>query len=309
MNRQLLLQLVLLFALTQCLGLFVGNYLVQNDIRATIVNDNPDAVENGVGLIVWILLFTGLLLLVIKLVSDRNLFFLLKGLEAMAIFGSGLIVLLPLGIDDLVSFSLAIALVAARIVWKEHLLLRNISSIVAAAGAGALIGASIGVVPILVFLLLMAIYDFIAVFKTGHMVTLAKSLTKKNLSFTFAMPTTKAATEKDKTGDGPWRGKAGRRPPSPPLREGGEGHQFELGTGDMVVPLAFAVSVLAASQKTIPMPYSILPAVAVLIASLMGLVFTVHQASQKEGRALPALPVQAVLMAIVFGLMRLAGIL
>ncbi len=305
MNRQLLTQLILIFVVTQALGLFVGSYLIGQGIRTTIVSDNPEGLENGIGLIAWILALTAVLLIVIKFVSDKILFIFLKGLEALAVFGSAMIVLLPFGLSDLLMLGIGIALVGARIAFRGSVLLRNISSIVAAAGAGALIGASVGVVPLLVFLLLMAAYDFIAVFKTKHMVTLAKSLTTKNLAFTFAMPTVKEADSetsehvKNAKGHGWLEGGSDKKLV--------RGHQFELGTGDMVVPLAFAVSVLATAQKTIPMPYALLPAGAVLAASLMGLVFTVHQVSKKEGRALPALPVQAGLMAVVFGLMRVAG--
>ncbi len=300
MNYRLLAQLALLFITTQALGLFVGNYLISQDIHTTIVSDNPDGVENGIGLIVWILIMTGVLLAIIKFVSEKILFILLKGLETLAIFGSAFIVLLPFGLDEAAILSLSALLVIVRIVKKDNVLLRNVSSTVAAAGAGALIGASIGIFPILVFLLLMAAYDFIAVFKTGHMVTLAKSITNKNLSFTYAMPASQ-----------PMQGKGGNNTAGAKAGSGKmvKGHQFELGTGDMVVPLAFAVSVLSAALKVLPMPYALLPSLGVLAVSLLGLGFTVHMASQKVGRALPALPVQALLMAIVFGLIKLSGIM
>ena len=86
-----------------------------------------------------------------------------------------------------------------------------------------------------------------------------------------------------------------------------KGHQFELGTGDIVVPLAFSVSVMSDTLKSLGQPLNLLPALAVLIVSLMGLAFTVHAASKHEGKALPALPVQAILMAVVFGIVKLAG--
>ncbi len=309
MNTQLLSQLILFFVLTQGLGLFVGNYLISQDIRTIIVSDNPDAVENGLGLIAWILGFTAVLLIIIRLASENILFIILKGLEALAIFGSSLIVLLPFGLDDLAMLALGGGLVAARALWEGNVLLRNVSSTVAAAGAGALIGASIGVLPIVVFLLLMAAYDYIAVFKTRHMVVLAKSLTKKNLAFTYAMPTTKSASAQNENyAKGKGRLKRGLRWGAADSKiKRVKGHQFELGTGDMVVPLAFAVSVLAAAQKIYLAPLAFAPAAAVLAASLMGLLFTVLQVSKKEGTALPALPMQACLMAIVFGLMRVAG--
>ncbi|VVB98859.1 Signal-peptide peptidase, presenilin aspartyl protease [uncultured archaeon] len=309
MNKQLLAQLFLLFILTQALGLFAGNYLLEQGIRTTIVSDNPEGMENALGLIIWILFITAVLLIVIKFAPEKLAALIFKAMELLAIFGSGIIVTMPLNMGDLASILICLALVSSRIIWKENVLLRNITSIIAAAGAGALIGASIGTTPLLVFVLLIAAYDFIAVFRTGHMVTLAKSLTKKNLSFTYAMPTSLHSTEIEKNDIAKGQSQADRRSPSLLPREGGKGHQYELGTGDMVVPLAFAVSVLgeATKIKFIPMPFALLPSLAILAVSLAGISFTLHYVSLEKGRVLPALPVQAMLMAIVFCAIKFAG--
>ena len=118
----------------------------------------------------------------------------------------------------LLALILPLAIVIARFVFRKNIWLRNLASILAAAGAGPLIGYNFGIIPVALFLVILAGYDIIAVFYTKHMVTLAKSITKKNLAFTFALPTTD--------------------------------HQFELGTGDMVIPLVFAVSVLTETTKS-----------------------------------------------------------
>ncbi|MAG18152.1 MAG: hypothetical protein CL944_01625 [Candidatus Diapherotrites archaeon] len=273
MNKQLIIQLIIIFVLTQGIGLYAGNFMIEQDIHTTLVTDNPDDVENSIGLMVWILGFTAILLILIKFAPEWLLTILLKGIESMAIFGTTLIVLLPTGIVDEIILLIAIVFVVLRIIFKEHLLLRNASSIVAAAGAGALIGASLGVIPILVFIVLLGVYDYIAVFKTKHMVTLAKGVTKKNLAFTYALPTKE--------------------------------HKFELGTGDMVIPLAFAISVLA-TQTTSGL-VKFIPSVAILIASLAGLIITLDYASKNKGKPLPALPLQTVLMVLVFGITKILG--
>ena len=270
MNKKLITQLILLFVITQGLGLVTGNFLINEDIHATLINEDPEAIENSIGLIVWILLFTGILLLLIKFAPEWLFYLLIKGIESLAIFGTTLIVLSVFLADGIIVLSLAILLVALRIIFKNNVLLRNISSIFAAAGAGALIGASMGVVPIIVFIVLLSVYDLIAVFKTKHMVTLAKGVTKKNLSFSFAMPTKE--------------------------------HQFELGTGDMVIPLAFAVSVLGVAKAGANGAEVFLPAILILFASLIGLIATLHYTSLKKGRAMPALPLQTLLMIIIFGI-------
>ncbi len=275
MNKALIAQLVFLFAITQALGLFTGNYLVQENIRTVIVSENPEAVENAFGLIAWIIGITVFLLAIIKFAPELLLTLILRSVEALAIMGAAVIVLLPFRIADTTTIGLALLLIAVKTIFSKSVLMRNIAGIIATAGAGALIGASLGTTPLIVLLLLLSTYDFIAVFKTGHMVTLAKGLTRKNISFAFAMPTKE--------------------------------HQFELGTGDIVMPLAFAVSILSETAKAFPPPYSLAPPVAVLAVSLAGIVFTLDYASLKKGTPLPALPLQAALMLIVYAAIKLAG--
>jgi presenilin-like A22 family membrane protease len=169
---------------------------------------------------------------------------------------------------------LAILFIILRNAVPEHLLLRNATTVILAAGIGAILGSGIGVIPVLAFLAAMSIYDYIAVFKTGHMVTLAKAVTKQNLSFTFAMPTPE--------------------------------HQFELGTGDIVLPLAFAVSVLHQYAARMAYPNYWIAPLAILAAAFIGLHFTLHYASKRVGKALPALPLQSVLMIIAYAALWLA---
>jgi len=106
------------------------------------------------------------------------------------------------------------------------------------------------------------------------MVTLAKGISGKNLAFTVAIPTKE--------------------------------HQFELGTGDLVMPLVFAVSSMHASQG-LGFPNYVVPAAMILIASLIGLLFTIDWVKKHIGRALPALPPQAVLMILAWLLSKAVG--
>ncbi|MDD5111485.1 MAG: presenilin family intramembrane aspartyl protease, partial [Candidatus Altiarchaeota archaeon] len=78
-------------------------------------------------------------------------------------------------------------------------------------GAGALLGASLSIIPSIILLIILSIYDLIAVFWTKHMVTLAENA-KGKLPFMFIIP------HKGKT--------------------------VGLGTGDLAIPLVFTASVL-----------------------------------------------------------------
>ena len=55
MNKQLIIQLIIIFVLTQGIGLYAGNFMIEQDIHTTLVTDNPDDVENSIGLMGCIL--------------------------------------------------------------------------------------------------------------------------------------------------------------------------------------------------------------------------------------------------------------
>ncbi|MFH1663787.1 MAG: presenilin family intramembrane aspartyl protease [archaeon] len=277
MNKNLLLQLVALFLVTQILGLYVGLNLVSSGIqREGIVNDNPDDPINSVGLFGYILVSTAILLIVLKFYKGDLLFIFV---ESLLVFLTSLIVfgfVLPEELG-LIALALAVLLVATRLIFRKNVLLRNIASVIAAAGAGPLIGYNFGLIPVMLFLIILAGYDIIAVFYTKHMVVLAKSITKKNLAFTFALPTKE--------------------------------HNFELGTGDMVIPLVFAVSVLTETSKYFVFPFNLVSPAIILWGSLVGLGLTVHYSSKNVGNALPALPLQTIIMFLMLGLCYALGVL
>lgn len=264
--QSVLVKLVALFLATQAIGLVVGSSLIAEIDsgqmeRPTVFTDNPEDPLNALALIGGILFFTLLLLVFMKFFKGAGLFRLF---EFFVVFTASIIVF-SVFLPGL-AFLFAFELVALRLLLPENVSIRNLAAVISVAGVGALIGISLGVIPVLVFLILLSVYDFIAVFKTKHMVKLAKGITNKNLAFTVAIPTKE--------------------------------HQFELGTGDLVLPLVFAVSVLNASPA--PYPFSLVPALMVLAASLIGLLFTIEWVSRHIGKALPALPPQAALMIIAW---------
>ncbi|HLD58075.1 MAG TPA: presenilin family intramembrane aspartyl protease [archaeon] len=275
MDKRLLFQLILLFVLTQAIGLFVAFNLISGISAGTIeqpgiITQNPDDIANALFLIAYILVGTGFFLFAIKFVKRPWLF---KVLELFILFfTAGLLFEFALG--EPWGILLAIILVASRIIFRKNIWLRNLGSIISSATVGALVGITLGVIPILVFITALSIYDYIAVFKTKHMVTLAKGIQGKNLGFTLAMPTPK--------------------------------HTFELGTGDLVIPLAFATS---AMQNSLPLgfPNYFFIAIFILLGSIVGLILTLEYLSKRIGTALPALPLQTAIMIVIFAAAKLAG--
>jgi presenilin-like A22 family membrane protease len=266
-KNQVFVLLTAIFIIAQGIGIFVATRLITLGVKSSTITGDMNNPLEAIYLIVMILLMTGLILVLLKYKKQRKFLWLV---EIFAIFGTSIIVFSTIIVDDMIVFLITILLITLRQTHKEDLLLRNIVSIIAIAGAGSLIGISFGVAPILLFVTLLAIYDFIAVFKTKHMVALGKAVTKENLAFTVAMPTKE--------------------------------HKFELGNGDLVIPLVITSSILANGFFN----NNILVAMLCLIGSYVGLVFSIYIVKTKK-IALPALPPQIVLILIIVGLSFLFG--
>lgn len=275
MEKKLLVQLIALFLIAQAIGLFVSYNLIVDIASGSleqpgIISQNPDDIANALALIAYILVGTVFFLIALKF-ARKGIF--LKLLEIFIVFITSWLVF-ELVFGEPIGLLLALALIAARIVWKQSIWLRNASSIISVSVVGALVGITLGIIPVLIFVIALAVYDYIAVFKTKHMVKLAKGISGKNMAFTLAMPT-----------------------PS---------HTFELGTGDFAVPLAFATSVLRDSFA-LGFPSMFVAPLLVLLGSIIGLVLTLEYLSKRIGIALPALPLQTGIMLAMFLIAKTAG--
>jgi presenilin-like A22 family membrane protease len=256
--------IILMFLITQLLGLYVGNEYFKG-IKVGVFEPaipEPEKVESSFMLFFYILITTAAILLTVRVWKG-----ILRGLEAFVIFFSSWFVfdfLFPFGLWIFsIGFILAILLTLWKVI-KPSILTQNVAAVISGAGVGSLLGASLGLLPSLVFIILLSIYDFISVFITKHMVRLAKIVTEKPTAFTIAAP------------------HRFKKPKYIPLKKRRKKvHVFQLGVGDMVVPLMFSVSLLSR--------FSILNSIITMIGSLIALsiliIFTL-----KKPRVLPALP-------------------
>lgn len=261
MDKKLFLQLAGIFLLTQSLGLMVASSLISEQVQAKIITDNPEDFTNVLGLAAYIGVITVIILVVIRYYKGVLLF---KVLEALAVLAAGFVALASL-LPDLIALVLVGLLVLSRFIWVKNIWVRNVATMITIMGAGALIGVSVSLWPIILFIVLLAAYDFIAVFWTKHMGAMAKALTERNLAFTCALPTKK--------------------------------HRFELGAGDLVMPLVVSSSVLKFFPGSLEVKLAV--AVSVLAASFIGLNLTLMYSEKHIGKALPALPLQGIGMVLV----------
>jgi presenilin-like A22 family membrane protease len=270
MEKQVLIWFISISLITQLLGLYIGSQyipLIKSGEIAPIV-EQPESPFSSIIIFVYVLLGTGLVLLIVRFRKS-----LIRVLEAFSIFFSSWIafdVIFPFGIFA------AIALTSWKI-FKPSILSKNLAVIFSVAGAGAFIGASLGILPVLIFVLILSIYDFVSVFITKHMVYMAKAIIETQSAFTVSVPYKFKKPVTFKVG--------GKR-----IKKGF--HVFQLGAGDILIPLMFAVSVLSR--------YTILHSIFTILGSLAALGGLLYFVTKKPGKALPALPMISTGMLVGF---------
>jgi presenilin-like A22 family membrane protease len=264
-NRTLVL-LLLIFLSVNALGLYTG-YQYAQAIDAGVLEpafENPEETMNAVIIFAYILAITGVIILIIRYKKS-----LLRVLEAIAIFVASDIVfefLIPYALFGVLPIGLVLALILTVVKYRRPTFLtQDIALIFTGAGAGAVIGVSFGVLPVLVFILMLSIYDFFSVFISKHMVYMAKAITETPMAFTAALPTD-----------------FGKPRPVGKARTRKKVHVFQLGGGDLVIPLVFAVSVMRW--------YGLGHALFAVLGAMVAMILLFAYVLRKPGIPLPALP-------------------
>lgn len=230
-----------LYLLVSLIGLHVGLYLIDAGVPP-IVGD-PESVGSSLIIFAYILVATAVMLVLLKYGLDR----IIKVMILLALF-MGLTISLESFIGGY-AFLLAIGLLVLFHFWRDVNLM-NLILLVTIPGIAAWLGNSLGLKPALILLVILAVYDVVAVFGTKHMVTLAEKA-KGKLPFMFLIPFTEERT-------------------------------LGLGTGDFAIPVAVVVSVMNSSGLP--------AALYATAGGLLGLTALMMHISRKEGAVLPALP-------------------
>jgi presenilin-like A22 family membrane protease len=224
--------LAIFMLVVQVIALLLAVPLKSNDMSAF---ENPESLLNPLFYIVLIVIYAIIILAIIK----YKLRWLLKAIITFAVFStliyvflgiSGLFVANPLeSVPVLVgTFVISVALTSLMLLYPEWYVV-DLIGVLTAAGAAALFGVSLAVLPTLLLLIALIVYDYIAVYKTKHMLTLAEGVTDLNLPILFVLPT--------KLNYSYIRNKAKIKD-----RKEGERETFIMGLGDTVMPTILAVS-------------------------------------------------------------------
>ncbi len=323
-TRQLL-YIVSMFMIVQFLGLLVATQIFSGATfsPATFNLQVGSSLSGGVAyllLVVAVLaIFSVVLTLLFKYLKTDNLFTLLEiwvvgsasfvfflllisafnGSAFKVLFGNG-----PGWPAIGLALACALALTASKLKWPR---LRNVTAMIASVGAGLALGVSFPFWFAMVFMGLLAIYDFIAVFITKHMVTLANAAVSRNLSLMImaheieAVPVGYLGKKELAEYAKAKKEMASRGPLSRAVMSSGMvplSARTALGTGDLMMPLMLAVS-----AYTVYLNFTL--SFVVILGAVLGLCITMY-VLKKYKRPLPAIPFLLFGIVVALGVFSLA---
>ena len=213
---------------------------------------NPGDVTNTAVYIIMILAFTAVILGLVRYRRQN----LAKYVIIASIFLTlAFILLLPLyfglyyatggTVDDnllinlstLLAFAIAALLVYVLMKYPEWYVVDAIG-IMTAAGVTAILGISFGILPAILLLLALAVYDAWAVYRTKHMITLADELTSQRLPILLVIPKKAGYSFRE------------QKSLKEQVASGEEREAMFVGLGDLIIPGILSVSAFTFSSPS-----------------------------------------------------------
>src|SRR5213592_110625 len=236
----------------------------------------PEDVTNTVIYLIMILAFTAVILGLVrykrqnlaKYVIMASIFITLAFILLLPLFyaldyatgGTADGVLLG-NVATVLAFTLAAGLVYLLVKFPEWYVVDAIG-IMTAAGVTAILGISFGIVPAILLLLALALYDAWAVYRTKHMITLADELTSQRLPILLVIPKKAGYSFRE------------QKSLKEQVASGEEREAMFVGLGDLIIPGILSVSAVTflgpLSGSSAALPGSLLVAIGSVIGSLAG---------------------------------------
>ncbi|MGP8321512.1 MAG: presenilin family intramembrane aspartyl protease PSH [Methanosarcinaceae archaeon] len=214
---------------------------------------DPTSTLNSLYYIGFILIFTFMLLVAIK----KNMKWIIQLVILLAVASTLYYVLYALFsitsvspiTNIMVSTLISIGVTVILYKFPEWYVI-DIIGLMVGAGAAAIFGISLAVIPTIVLLVLLAVYDAISVYKTKHMIALADGVMDLKLPILFVIPKHPGysfRTEK--------------------FEKEGEREAFFMGLGDAVMPTILVVSAYVFIEHAGLISY---PAIGAMIGTIVG---------------------------------------
>ncbi|PKL69961.1 MAG: hypothetical protein CVV30_00890 [Methanomicrobiales archaeon HGW-Methanomicrobiales-1] len=245
----------------------IGAVLLSLPVQASgiVAFEDPTSLENPLIFIAILLVFTGFLLLLIKYDMKK----VIAAVIGLSLFFTFVYIFMALvyaafGVTDIATIAvLVLAIIATALLYKyPEWYVIDALGILIGAGVASIFGVSLDVWPVVILLILLAVYDAISVYKTKHMITLAEGVIDLKTPILFVIP-----KKRDYSFIKEGIGKLG---------DGGERSAFIIGMGDLIMPSILVVSANVFIQGSKIGGILNLPALGAIIGSLAGLLVLLH---------------------------------
>lgn len=250
--------LLLAFVVTQVLAVLFARPFIDAELQAF---EDPQNSGNSVWYFLLLLAFTALILYIAK----KGKKWLIQAIILLAVGSTVMYVVAPMlmtfQVGAFASWSIGILVGGASVIAllkKPEWYVIDVVGILVAAGAAAIFGISLGIVPVLVLLVLLAVYDAIAVYKTKHMLSLADSVIELRLPVLLVVPKHRGYSF--------LREAAKFKEAGPENKD--EREAFFMGLGDLVMPTILVVSALVFPPAALAS--GTVPAIGAAVGTLVG---------------------------------------
>ncbi len=293
-NRQLA-SIITMFLIVQFGGLLVLSLLVSSSQFSVISGSAANSTISVVWYFAYIVVAAMLILLITKYIHGDILFIII---EAVAIISASFFVFLIVlsyffsNVSATALYAASLILAVLLVIAKNRMpYLRNTLAIIASIGIGVILGINFSFLAALFFMALIAIYDYVAVFITKHMITLAQGISSRNLAFLIgssdveAMPKENFTKNELRSYDRKTMDTIKKNPYLSRIVKQGKlpvVSQVQLGAGDLGIPLMVAVSAFATFGNYFT-------SIVIAIGAGIGLIATMWFL-RKYQRPLPAIP-------------------
>ena len=255
----------LLFAAAQIGAIMMANSVLGEEYEAF---EDPNDPMIPIYYLCAIIIFTLAVLYIVKKRRDNLVRVFFLGAIAYTLF----IVLWAVTSSlDPSLFSLLMALLVAAVL--TYLLIKrpewyviDVVGLLVAVGVTAILGISLDILPVMVLLVALAIYDAVSVYGTKHMVTLADGVTKMKLPILLVIPKRMSYSYLD------------QRPLKQELDEGTEREAMFMGLGDIIIPGVLVTSsfYFLSSDSLHGLPGNLTVALGTLAGALVGFAVLMH---------------------------------
>jgi len=238
-----------IFLIVQLLGLTLVPAFDAAGYQAVEDPSNP---LNALAYIGGIIVVTGVMLLAFRFGAG----WVMQAFVLLAVGGLSWYVLSVI-VAPLAGVALAAALVAALYLHPRWYVI-DAAGIVVGAGAAGIFGISFGLAPVFILLVVLAVYDFISVYRTGHMLDLADGVMRLRLPVVLVIPIRRSFSMQDFGADADPAG-------------AGERDALFIGLGDAVIPAILVTS----AAMFLPAPPVLggvsLPVIGAMVGTIVGL--------------------------------------